>query len=98
MPLHVVNDYARYTIDNNYGLSILISFSAITGALTVLAITDTLTSWLFFLWLCLTMPLLIGGGFCLIHEHWNVQGIGLGYITLTAPILMMFIHIKSISQ
>jgi hypothetical protein len=94
MPLHVINDYAGYTTGNDYGLGILISFCAIIGMLTIFFLKNTLESWLFFLWLCLTTPLLIGGFFCLIHQHWDIQGIGFGYITLTAPILIMWITIN----
>ena len=94
MPLHVINDYASYTTGNAYGLAILISFCTIIGTLTIFFLKNTLESWLFFLWLCLIAPLLIGGFFCLIHEHWDIQGIGFGYITLTAPILIMYIAIN----
>lgn len=94
MPLHVIHDYATYTTDSIYRTGLLISFCTIIGITTVLLVKNTLGSWLFFLWLCLLTPLLIGGFFCLIHEHWDAQGIGLGYITLTAPILIMQISLN----
>ncbi|OGT39884.1 MAG: hypothetical protein A3E81_01835 [Gammaproteobacteria bacterium RIFCSPHIGHO2_12_FULL_36_30] len=89
-PLYVIH-YARYTFNNAYGLSILISACVLSGIITIAAVKNTLGSWLFFLWLCLTTPLAVGALFCLMNEHWNIQGIGLGYITLTAPILIMWI-------
>lgn len=87
-PLHVVNDYARYTYQSHDRLFLLLFFSAIVAAITLFSNQRTLSSWLIFLWLCLTTPLIIGGFFCLIHENWDLQGIGLGYITLTAPIFL----------
>lgn len=87
-PLHVVNDYARYTYQSSDRLLLLLFFSAAVAFITLLSAQKTLSSWLFFLWLCLTTPLLIGGFFCVIHQHWDLQGIGLGYITLTAPIFL----------
>lgn len=92
-PLHVINDYASYTIHSTYGLSILISLCLIAGIITIAMVKNTLTSWLFFLWLCLTTPLFVGGLFYLIHENWNIQGIGIGYIALTTPIILTAIVI-----
>ena len=71
-------------------LFILVSASIAVAIITMIRVKNSLESWLFYLWLCLATPLIIGGVFFMMKSNWTLQsGMGLGYITLTAPILIM---------
>ena len=92
-PLHVIKDDAT-PVFGGHAMIILLCVSVISGIIAFLTLKNTLKSWLFLLWICLTAPLFVVGIFALIQTHWDLQGNGFSYLIITAPILTMWLGIE----
>ncbi len=89
-PLHVIKDKGARVFSGFHAV-VLLSTSIAAVVITLLTLKNTLKSWLFLLWLCLTTPLLILDFFSLRCSHQAIAGYDVFFIMITAPILIMWV-------
>ena len=95
-PLEVLGkNYAGAVTHSIAALIIVVVSCAAVGVIALLTVKNNVRSWLLTLWLCLATPLCVAG-IIMLYAHWASPGsycYFFAYITLTAPILIMWINL-----